>query len=197
MLIEGDNIKVAEDLRVTVTYDDGSPSPIEDAEIGTMFLADGQGVLVDMSTAEVWVQEAFAHFYQTARYLRTYEQGAAEMLERYLNIFHGGGTVVLGDPTHRGAPYSVHYAIHSDLAKDQTHYAQQILHGEANEYRQWASGEVYLFTLEKRRTYLPEDGEGDPLYKWEDVDGISGCYVDLWDEAEVKDIIEGHFGLEV
>lgn len=89
------------------------------------------------------------------------------------------------------------------------HLAKQreVIQNERKVYDQWASGDVYTVTLERKETYVKVapfknyagetvvafTGMDDSITQWEAVDGIGHCYLD--DDYSVYDVAHGFFNL--
>lgn len=99
-----------------------------------------------------------------------YRRDSVVLFMRYVAI--AGGVAELHTP-HDG-PVSVWYLTPEDL--EQTNDPVACIKGEQEEYRAWATGEVYGYVIEQRVTWERTDRPGATMQTWEHVDSCYGFY---------------------
>lgn len=97
---------------------------------------------------------------------------AVDIFERWARIFHGA--VTLYDTPHDG-PSAVWYIMPAGIAEVPDPRAT--LEASRDEYRAWASGEVYGYIIEEAVDWRRVDGKDDNgMTTWQEVDDDGSCW---------------------
>lgn len=97
---------------------------------------------------------------------------AVAVFQRWARIFHGA--VTLHDSPHEG-PDVVWYILPDEIAEVPDPVAA--LKSSRDEYRAWASGEVYGYIIEEAVDWRRVDGrDDDGMTTWEGVDTDGSCW---------------------
>jgi hypothetical protein len=97
---------------------------------------------------------------------------AVDLFERWARIFHGA--VTLHDTPHEG-PGAIWYIMPAGIAEVPDPRAA--LEASRDEYRAWASGDVYGYIIEEAVDWRRVDGKDDDgMTTWEEVDADGSCW---------------------
>jgi hypothetical protein len=176
-----ETFELSEDHRITVEQDAESASinPREDWDQATGFVKvpdRGDSRLTDVPAVhepEIPVLDAYYRFhgrgavyYTDVLYRR--RQRAEELTVRWAKIFHG--TVLDYDHEHGGF-----WFVAGAIANSPETQAE-VIKSEQKVYADWASGEVYVATLERAVEWARVGVEEETMITWESVDSMGGIY---------------------
>lgn len=163
--------------RFQVVQDVGASSPIEGVEpaITAHCVASGYG---SITKSDDDLTRAYLRF---TEYLDEYH--AFDVFQRYLKIFHGWTDDQINERVelyeHRGYMQSdwatVLFIVHDEGYGD--------VQGWAEEWDQWARGDVYGVIAEKRIECESSECHGDEDNHYEEVDSLCGIYANDAEEA--------------
>lgn len=150
-------------FRVRLWVDEGYPNPREESlEDLTVYAV----TVPDRHYADVAGAGPLAEAWER---VKTWSPHGVELFSRYARIFHGA--VTMHDAPHDG-PEVIWYMLPGGMAgvSDPMTYMK----GWRDEYRAWASGEVFSYVIEEAVDWVRGDGQDGSKSTWEPVDDDEG-----------------------